>query len=57
VPSFGNGNGVGDADVSSTISGKTKTLLLVVLNGGKGGKMVGDANFCYGIHGEDTPWG
>jgi len=32
VPSFGNGNGVGDADVSSTISGKTKTLLLVMLS-------------------------
>ena len=37
MPSFGNGDGVGDADVSSTISGKTKTLLLVMLSGGIGG--------------------
>ena len=37
MPSFGNGNDVGDADVSSAISGKTKTLLVVMLSGGIGG--------------------
>jgi len=37
VLSFGNGNGVGDTVVCSTISGETKTLLLVMLSGGIGG--------------------